>query len=221
MPNGTDCGPILDEITRLETELAFWEALLDSAAPQEKPRIVRKIRELGEQHSEAHARLAECLGESPQPTPLVVTFSGTATLTIADARFPGPFASAVTARATFNPPRTALTVDSLSTITATFQTDIGPNTTTVSLLPGGTGTFDPSSGLMLLSIRLRFDHSIIFAGDSDAPIDLRTDVGSGSPVNRTTGAVTLVGASRFEGGFLNGTGFSMVLTGTLSPVPFP
>jgi len=69
--------------------------------------------ELTEQHSDAYARLAGRLGETPQPIPLVVSFAGTATLTTADARFPGPFVSDVTARATFNPLRSALTVDSL------------------------------------------------------------------------------------------------------------
>ncbi|HWI61253.1 MAG TPA: VCBS repeat-containing protein [Symbiobacteriaceae bacterium] len=43
----------------------------------------------------------------------------------------------------------------------------------------------------------------------------------GSPVNPQTGAVTLVGVGRMEGGPLDGTDYALMLAGTLVPNPLP
>jgi len=39
------------------------------------------------------------------------------------------------------------------------------------------------------------------------------------PLNATTGLITLVGASRFRGGFLGGTDCSITVIGTFTPIP--
>ena len=42
---------------------------------------------------------------------------------------------------------------------------------------------------------------------------------TGSPVDPATGALTLVAASEFSGGFLAGTDCAVTIAGTLTPVP--
>jgi hypothetical protein len=225
MPN--ECTPLAGEVLAIEKEIKDLQAELHGTYdPKEKPPgpdqkrfITSQIKKLTNELAKAQQQLSECLGIPEPALPCAVVFTGTATLTTADARFPGPFTNQISPTATFGSARTFLRIDSFSPITATFTVPVfGSNTTTVSVeLPAG-GPFDPNTGHLVLSLPLKFEHSIVLAGNSTASITLRTDMGSGQALFRGDGSVTLVGASTFVGGFLNGTGFSLLLTGTMSPI---
>jgi len=157
--------------------------------------------------------------------------TGTATLTIDDACFRGPFVQELTLRATFSADCRRVSLDSdLRIVVGPFDTPIGANTITITLIGGGTGSFDLPSGHMQIPITPHLDHSLrdIFVSDSDVDFALTTGTASspsvvftvtGSPLNRSTGIIILVGASRFRGGFLAGIDCSLILAGTLIPVP--
>jgi hypothetical protein len=109
-----------------------------------------------------------------------------------------------------------------------FPTPLGNNTTTITMTGGGTGSFDPATGALALPITLKFDHSLFFAGDSDASCTLTTGAssspagaftGTGAPLVRPSGAITLVCGFTFAGGFLGGDDGFLTVTGTITPVP--
>jgi hypothetical protein len=168
--------------------------------------------------------------ESPE---LNVTFTGSATFTTADTRFPGPFPAPLTLTATFSRNRKAVKLGPFPAITVgPFSTPLGMNTITVTQRPqpagGGSGVFVPASGALTMPIALHFHHSISLAGDSDVAFGLTTGnatspTGIFSPTGTVrdplTGMIILVGASAFTGGFLGGTDCSITVAGTFSPIP--
>jgi hypothetical protein len=79
-----------------------------------------------------------------------------------------------------------------------------------------------------MPISLHFAHSLQLAGDSDVAFGLTTGSvvspsgifrPTGTPLNPMNGTIVLVGASRFRGGFLSGIDCSLIVGGTLAPVP--
>lgn len=163
---------------------------------------------------------------------LTAAFTGAATLKIADpdTNIAGPFVRQITASLVFGGNRQTVGISAFPAITVgPFSTMLGSNTMTVKKKSGGSGEFDLASGRMRIPLTLRFDHSLFLVGDSDLPFVLttasETSPGgaftlSGSPLNRDTGAVTLVGASKFVGGYLAPRDCSISIAGTISPSPF-
>lgn len=89
------------------------------------------------------------------------------------------------------------------------------NTTTVTLISGGSGNFDSSSGSLAIPIRLRFAHSHPFAGTDVIDVTLSTENPGAS--RYSMGRATLTGSGTFRGGFLNGQTGNFVVVGSFTP----
>jgi hypothetical protein len=160
--------------------------------------------------------------------PIESRFTGTASFSTADTRFTGPFLNEINLTIFFVADGTARVGPFPRIVVGPFGTPLGSNTITITMTGGGKGTFNKASGSLSMPITLHFDHSLAFAGDSDVTFGLTTASSTspsgafamtGIPLNAASGVIALVGASRFRGGFLNGTDCSVMLTGTLVPIP--
>jgi hypothetical protein len=157
---------------------------------------------------------------------------GTMSLTT-DASFAGePFGAPTNWGLLFDGSRTQVTVIAfpdwmINTNTAAppplpwpFGSVFGVNITTIRQTAVGNGTYTKSSGALTLMLTLRFDHSREFKPfyqeDSDLSITLTTPPG---PSATTPGLVALAGSAVFVGGWLGGKTCTMVVSGTLTPVP--
>jgi hypothetical protein len=140
--------------------------------------------------------IVELLPTTPPPPPLDATFSGTATLRTTHGNAMGPFMQSIGLSITFTGDRPRnVRLNGFPPIVVTFPVPDpwGTNTTTVTLLRAGTGTFDPLSGRLDLPVTLLFTHSVgcPFACPSQADFNFTTET-STSP----SGAFNLAGARR-------------------------
>ena len=180
------------------------------------------------------------------------TFSGVATLTTTNSHAPGPFNEIIDLELLFTNGLSKVSLDSFPTISGPgpgqppISTPLGNDTFTITLKPGvagnGTGTFVPSgasAGKLVLALTLHLHNSVslITSGDEDSDIpftgaqSLTTETCTskdgtitltGSRYNQATGAITMVGATQFSGGFLGGSDCGLTITGTFSaPVDTP
>jgi hypothetical protein len=215
------CRPIANRIASLEFRRRRLQEELRHAAPQDKPGIIAEIREINAELRVANDELAECVAQTPPPPPpLAATFTGTATIAITNPQVPpAPMSAPMNAQVVFNGERTSIHITSLAPIISPpFDTPIGTNVTTISLVSGGAGSY--SNGDIAISLTLLFDHSIdiiLFEEDSTLPLLLRT-APPGSPLD-PAGNVILAGSGTFQGGFLNGSPADVRLTGLISPHP--
>jgi hypothetical protein len=112
-------------------------------------------------------------------------------------------------------------------VTEPFDTPLGDNVVTVTNKGAGPGTFDAATGALTLPVKLRFDHSRVAIGDSDLALTLTTGSAegvdgatiTGSPLDTTTSALTLVGAGTFAGGQLGNEGGDLIAAGTVAALP--
>lgn len=198
------CQAIADEITDMESARADLQEQVQQAATDEKAFLARQIKSLTKRIAVAQNLLNDCIEDHsqdppqpPPPAPLVSTLTGSVTLTTSNPKAQGPFTSAIQIGVIFDGPRSFLAVTSFPDIAATFETDFGPNTTTISTSGGGAGSL--SAGEIHLIITLHFDQSIdlpFFEEGSDLPLVLSNDA-PGSPVD-TSGATILGGAGTFR-----------------------
>jgi hypothetical protein len=165
---------------------------------------------------------------------LITNFVGRTTFTIADPdpRIAGPFFQDLNLSPVFAADRKSVDMGTFPRITVVSPgTQLGDDTITITKKAGGSGSFDMGSGHMVVPLTLHFDHSLpdLFVGDSDLRLVLTTGAATsptgafsltGTPLNRTTGLVTLVGASKFVGGYLDPRDCSVSITGTILPSPF-
>jgi hypothetical protein len=219
----------MNAIEGLKTARRNLQEQLNSAAPQEKPDLVFQIRALNDQIRIRNEELEACHLVEGTPA-LTTTFTGTATLTTTypNPGAAGPFIYPVTLGVYFGPGRTQVIIISFPTIATTpYSTTFGENVTTVSKEKDSFagGSFERESGSMRIKITLRFDHSIdVLIVDEDSTLPLLLGTGSvgtlqGSPLNRTTRELTLVGAGTFEKGILGGSTGTLVSTGTFLDLP--
>jgi hypothetical protein len=179
------------------------------------------------------------MGFFPVSPELDATFDGTAILRIAFPQTPDPFIQHVVIGLHFDKCRQAITVTSFPPIPVTFKIPQGTATTTVTLSGVASGTFDRTSGSLFMPIKLRFSYSLngFPAGFDFVEFNLTTGASTspggaftvtGSTLNAATGAIAVVGTSRFPPGFpLKGSDCSLVLDGaspgtspgTISPIP--
>ena len=241
MPVPTECKPLDEELKALLRDRTDLQAQQRSASPGLKGAFTAGIKHLNLLIHAKTAAFDGCVAQhaktgqqdaSTNPSPIASSFSGTATVTT-DRRLKGEpfFFPVVTFGLSFNGPRTQSSI----TVFADWTTDttlaandlsgplsflFGANTTTVRLTSGGNGLYDKPTGTWVLPLlKLRFDHSRVNPlqdEDSDLVIPLST-VG-GSAVT-TAGLVTLSGRAPFSGGWLAGALATLVVTGTLAPVP--
>lgn len=223
MPVPAQCQSIQDEIDALQQERELLQEELREAPPSQKPGLVRLIRALNAQIRAAQDRLADCIADvEPPPPPLEGVFDGTATITTTFGQAQGPFSQSVRFRVTLNGARTVIAIASFPTIQTTFDTPFGRNTTTVTRISGGSGSY--AAGNIMMPLALRFDHSIdlpFFEEDSTFNVVLTTNP-PGSPVNpEPFGDVTLVGTAPFNGGILGGSTGTLTIAGTISAFVLP
>ncbi len=180
----------------------------------------------------------------------MATFTGTATLTTTNSHAPGPYTENLTIPISFNTNLTQASITSFPTITGPsagqppISTPLGNDTYTMSLTPGipgnGTATYNPTTGQLVLALTLHLHNSVhIFSNgdlDSDIPFtgaqSITTDTCisqdgalrfTGARVNTpmTGGNVTLVGATKIVGGYLNGSDCGLVIQGQLQQISLP
>lgn len=162
-----------------------------------------------------HVEDTSSLPSGPCAPSLSTTFTGTATMTTTNDNARGPFTSDLRLSLSFEDCRATLRITDFPSISVTFPTPIGDNTTTVTMPSGGTGTF--AAGRIDIPVALRFANTIAAGGTSFADMTLTTASPGGSPLR--DGSVTLVGSGRFRGGFLNGSTCSLTVSGTIAPAP--
>jgi hypothetical protein len=215
------CGTIKQEVDGLITERNDLQAELKKASPDEKGAIANQIKVLLPKIAAKQKELSIC-NSTHGKTNLSATFNGTATLTTSNPKVAGPFAQSVSMGITYQEwLHDQFTVDSFQPVTVgPFDTPIGSNTTTVSLINPGTcaGTAEPSTGKITVTLKLHFHHSLKLAADSDLFITLSTENPGGSRL-KSGGAITLVGDGTFQGGYLGGDNCHLVVKGTLLPLP--
>lgn len=178
------------------------------------------------------------------PGPLFTDFTGTATLVTSstDPRLSTPPPGGMAGALEFSFDHTSARIIRLDPVVVGPITGIPlltSITVTITRRPGEpAAAFDPNTGAMTLPIGLHFayDKSVPgLLGDSDVdfgfpsgnPLTTGTATSpsgllsaTGAPRNATTGAITLVGASRFTGGApLGGLECTLTIAGTFSNIP--
>jgi hypothetical protein len=107
---------------------------------------------------------AHLLSIEPPPPPLVVAFSGTATLRTTNENAPGPFVQPFSASITLSNDRRSITrlifTPVMTTAFPVNHPTEGPINviTTVSLVSTQLGAFNPDNGVLNLQVTLRFSH---------------------------------------------------------------
>lgn len=161
----------------------------------------------------------------PEASPLETTFNGTAVVSIPDQGVKED--RAVTLGIRFDVSRRSATLTSFPQIqTESFDTPFGSTRSTVTLVSGGEGSFDPDSGSLEIPVTLQFDQSLdvpLINEDARAAFALSTQP-PGASLDREAGTISLAADSTFEGigggvNPLDGLGVSVVISGSLDPVP--
>jgi hypothetical protein len=160
-----------------------------------------------------------------EASPLETTFKGTAVVTIPEQDVKED--RSVTLGIRFDVSRRKVTITSFPAIeTESFDTPFGSTRSTVTLVAGGEGTFDPDSGRLEIPVTLQFDQSLdvpLINEDVRAAFALSTQQ-PGAAFDREAGTVSLAAESTFDGigggiNPLDGLDVSVVISGSLSPAP--
>jgi hypothetical protein len=214
------CVSIQNEINNLKAERTGLQNELKSAAPGEKPNLAGQILQLNKQITPKEKQLDACAKTNGGMPDVNASFKGNATMTTNNSNLPGPFVQGVSISAYYpHWLHDRLDITSFPKITVgPFSTPVGSNTTTVTQISNGGGPLVKSTGEVQITVTLHFDHSLIVAGDSDMTITLSTENPGGSRL-AANGAVTLVGTSKFDGGYLGGNTCKLIIKGTLTPNP--
>lgn len=183
---------------------------------------------------------AELAPVAAAPAVLNTSFGGTATLVTTHESARGPFAGSPSLGIQFSGDRRSFTITSFAPI-MTMAFPVNHPTegminviTTVSLVGARPGSFDPTTGRLDGWVSLDFRHrnaatggTVFLAGPSQTDLVLTTEsvVSPDGSLRATgsrmdgTGNLTIVGASVFRGGFLNGSNCSLSLAGAIDPRP--
>jgi hypothetical protein len=214
---------VLQDLNDLQLELKH-------APPEERLALARifraKIREDNKQLVTLRAQLAECIASQPTvPPPTEAYFIGLSELTTTNENAAGPYFNDLAFRLNIGGDPARITIETFPALGAVFDTPLGPGTTTITLIGGGTGSYD--AGKISLPMTLHFATTIEtpvkdITDSSDLGIELSTDPPEGSPVTPPPGPlgnVTLFGSGQFIGGFFGkkpDTG-KLKVTGTIKP----
>jgi hypothetical protein len=160
-----------------------------------------------------------------EASPLDTTFAGLATMGIPE--FKVSESRDVSLGIRFSVDRRDVQITSFPPIeTKSFNTPFGSSKSTVTLIGGGSGTFDPNSGQIAIPITLHFDQSLdvpMVQEDADVSLELKTDAEGGSPLDRASGRITLAANAQFHGSGgvnpLRNKACSVVISGALDPLP--
>lgn len=237
MPVPAQCQALANEISALDRERRSLQAELNRAPTQNKPALAGRIGRLGSLIGAKQPALDRCVAQNsgpppPQPPqPLASSFTCTAFLTTSKNFQPEePFSNSLIWGFLFNEQRTLVNLKAFPVWTMDttgpanreaprFSFLFGPNITTVRQTGGGIGIYEKARGTLILPLMLRFDQSRRFIRDegSDLSIVLSTDP-VGVPV-AADGQVLLTGTGVFVGGWLNAAVATLVVRGTLAPIP--
>ncbi len=147
----------------------------------------------------------------PAPSIIGVHFTGTAVLTTSRDEAPGPYNADVNLTVDFTDGRRIIHITNFPPLLSNSDTPLGPNTSTMTLVSGGSGSF--VSFRIQMPVTLGLQNSNAFFGNSTLPLTL-TGV-----LDPATGSVTLTGTGTFSGGQLGTFLGTVVVRGTFSPSP--
>jgi hypothetical protein len=213
-----ECQGIQNKIKGARQKLAQLQEELKHAGPHSKPAILAQIRALNHQLALLQMQLTECIAaHHTEPGPAIEGyFIGTSELTTTHSNASGPYPNNdLRFRLLITGDKTVITIVLFPEIKTTFSTPVGDNTTTITLIGGGTGSY--AAGAINLPITLHFDQSHFLAGDSDISLNLSTDPPKGSPVTpEPFGNVRLFGSGEFIGGYLGGETGNLKVDGRIT-----
>jgi hypothetical protein len=238
------CKALTDELDSLRHLVESLQEERQSASLLQKLVLWIRIQMANRKLQAKERELDRCVADSSAEQAedwFEVTFGGTVTIEIdhSNAALRRPYTLPITFALQFSADRRQVRLPRFPAIeTAEFDTPYGRNKTTVWRIGRKVeGTFDPASGQMKVPIKLLFDHSLdVPLIEEDSEIDFAGEhalttgearspsgvcVEQGSPLDRTTREITLVGASVFVGGdkVLGGCDCGLQITGTFSQLP--
>jgi hypothetical protein len=234
----------------LEARAGFQQTLHSGIGSADKAAVAREIKSLTREIEAKEEELDRCLGvppPPPPPPPVTCTLTGTALQTISDPGFPGatvPISLSFTFSG-IDHRDVSLTIPALG-LTAFFVFFGRCNDFIGTRQAVATGGFDRSSGQMQIPVTLTVFHSISGNGapwttlcpliipsgpstlsgvlttsstPSTQPVPV-TPTLFGAPLNRQSGAITLVASGVLQGGANAGTAVDVIISGALSqPLP--
>jgi hypothetical protein len=137
----------------------------------------------------------------PGPFPRDSSFKGTAQVEIPDLHVSESRSVVLGMR--FEPAQSSATITRFPPlVTKRFHTPFGNSACTVTLVHGGTGSYDPGTGQIKIPVTLKFDQSLDVPGveeDTRLEVELRSDREGGAPFDAASGRVALVGSGKFTG----------------------
>lgn len=217
------CQQIANELNALELEKTSLQKDVAQAVGSQKQGgvggLTGQITKLLPQIAAKQKQLNNCT-KAWGKQDLSATFSGTATMTTSNPDAPGPFVQKISIGMTYLAwLHDQFAINNFPAIkVGPFDTPIGSNTTTVTLVNSGCGAADPKTGKLSVTLNLHFHESLKLAADSDLTITVSTENAGGSRLN-SAGKITLVGDGTFNGGHLNADSCHLVVKGTLLPLP--
>lgn len=127
----------------------------------------------------------------------------------------------------FDPANSQVTITNFPPlVTKPFHTPFGNSVCTVTLIGGGTGSFDRAAGQLAIPVTLKFDQSLDVPGvqeDARLELELRSDRQGGAALDASSGKAILAGEGAFQGnGAINPLKHKkcqMRIDGQVSPVP--
>jgi len=219
------CQSIQDEIDKVQADLNNLQAQLQHATGEEKKAIQADIREDNKQLVTLSNQLTECIASQPNvPPPTEAYFIGSSEFTTTNENAQGPFPDDLVFRVNIGGDPVRINIETFPALGALFETPLGTGMTTVTLIGGGTGSYD--AGKISLPITLHFANTIDtgvrdITDSSDLSMVLSTDPPKGSPVTPAPGPfgnVTVFGSGQLVGGFLGGSTGTLKATGAIQPV---
>jgi hypothetical protein len=206
---------------KIQKELAPLQKQVQHATSGEKSALLHQIQVLrndltknSDLAKEAKAKEQEyeqCIVSHGGLLELKATFSGKATMHTSNSDAPGPYSMDDTIGLLFSEWNHAnVTITSFPPLSATFDTPLGTNTTTVTLI-AGSGTYNPD-GYLTMTLDLHFHHTLV--SDSRLHITLKNV----EPMD-STGKVSVMGSAPFQDGYLDGDECTLQVKGAVMPHP--
>ena len=145
---------------------------------------------------------------------LDATFKGKATMQTDNDNAPGPYTQDVAIGLNFGDwDHSDVSITDFPAISVTFDTPLGTNTTTVTMI-SGSGHYDRQGHYLTMNLDLYFHHSLSVAGDSRLDIQL-----SNTAPMTSDGKISVFGSAPFQGGYLGGNECSFEVHGKIAPHP--
>jgi hypothetical protein len=162
--------------------------------------------------------------DDTEPTELESTFDGRVLFEVASLGVSASRHIVIGLR--FDADRSHVEISAFPAITTDpFDTPFGSSTSTITLIGGGSGSFDPVSGDMQIPVTLHFDQSLripFVNPDVDSSVVLSTASDGGAALASDSGDIALAATGSFSGKGLNpldGVGVRFVISGALDPHP--